>query len=77
MRWHSRDGEVGLSPGEIARLQHSQWLTRALAGDRDYPKIPLRAVGQGGFTRLMSTEHGRRLAERWWETALALVDDAD
>jgi hypothetical protein len=63
-----------LDEGEKAREQHSQWLTRALAGNRQYPRIPVRPVVTGGFSRLMNRPHGPDLAGRWWEVALARVD---
>ena len=60
--------------GEKACQLHSQWLTRALSGDCPYPRIPVRPVVTGGFSRLISRPHGQDLAGRWWEVALARVD---
>jgi hypothetical protein len=61
--------------GAIARALHSRWLTRAVEGRREYPRIPLRRADQGGFDRMMSTPEGRERAERWWNIALERVDD--
>lgn len=63
--------------GEVARRQHSMWLTRAFQVGREYPRIPVRAISSGGFTRLMTRPGGPALAERWWARALDRVDDLD
>lgn len=72
--WFKRPNDL-LSLGAIFRAQHSRWLTRAVAGEREYPRIPIRPVDEGGFSTLMNKSGGRELAERWWECALDLVDD--
>lgn len=59
---------------ERMRAEHERFLTIALLARREYPKIPTRRVDQGGFDRLMAREHGPRLAQRWWETALDRID---
>lgn len=66
-----------LNPGEAMRRLHSRWLTRAFSTRHEYPRIPVRAVAAGGFTRLMSRPGGPMLAERWWALALERVDDID
>jgi hypothetical protein len=62
---------------EVMRRTHSRWLTRAFASGREYPRIPVRAVSAGGFTRLMTRPGGPMLAERWWSCALERVDDVE
>ncbi|HYF15758.1 MAG TPA: hypothetical protein VD971_11880 [Phycisphaerales bacterium] len=62
------------TPGAAARHAHSQWLTEAFASDRDYPRIPVRRVADGGFSALMSRENGPAHAERWWSLALERMD---
>ncbi|GJQ29065.1 MAG: hypothetical protein HBSAPP03_09490 [Phycisphaerae bacterium] len=64
------------SASELFRRQHSLWLTRALRGGREYPRIPVRAVTAGGWSRLMARPGGPALAERWWSHAFDRVDDA-
>lgn len=61
-------------PGEKARREHSAWLTRALAGTRRYPEIPVRPVQDGGFDELRNRPNGLKLAARWWRMALRRVD---
>lgn len=61
--------------GDLARRSHSTWLTRALGGQRVYPRIPTRPDWGGGFDRLRARANGAELAERWWATALHRVDD--
>jgi hypothetical protein len=65
------------STGEAMRRLHSRWLTRAFSSGREYPRIPIRTVAAGGFTRLMGRPGGPALAERWWSRALDRVDDGD
>lgn len=62
--------------GAFARFIHSRWLTRAIAGGKPYPRIPVRRVDAGGWDELMRTPEGRQSAERWWSSALASVDEA-
>lgn len=59
--------------GELARRQHSQWLTRALASTQPVPHIPVRRVDEGGFTGQMRRKHGPGRAETWWTLALERV----
>jgi hypothetical protein len=60
--------------GAIARALHSRWLTKAVASPRQYPRIPIRQVSQGGFSDLTSTPEGRILCDGWWYLALDQVD---
>jgi hypothetical protein len=64
-----------MDEGARARLEHSLWLTRALESNHPYPRIPTRPVATGGFAPLLSRPHGTTLANRWWDAALARVDD--
>jgi hypothetical protein len=57
------------------RRVHEAWLNRAISSGREYPRIPLRRVDQGGFERLMQRPGGPALAEMWWTAALERVDD--
>ncbi len=70
-RW--RQG--GADAGAVARAVHSRWLTAALASGREYPRIPLRRVDQGGFSAMMRRPGGPDRAAQWWDAALARVDD--
>lgn len=56
------------------RNAHSAWLTEAVASNRPYPRIPIRRVDDGGFSRLMARANGEEVAARWWEVALERVD---
>jgi hypothetical protein len=64
-----------LDPGEAARRLHSRWLTRALKGERIYPRIPLRRVDDGGYGKMMQRPSGRAHADLWWAIALSRVDE--
>lgn len=60
--------------GAIARRLHSLWLTKAVETNRQYPRIPIRRVSEGGFSDLTSTPEGRVLCDGWWYLALDQVD---
>ncbi len=77
MLWNVFSGDFPLDPAEVARRIHSRWLSRALSTKKEYPRIPVRPVDEGGFSGLMQTEEGRASAEAWWEQALEMVDDID
>jgi hypothetical protein len=74
MVWSDWFSDAGIQ-GAWARFVHSRWLTRALAGERVYPRIPTRPVPDGGWSHLTRTPEGRLLAENWWASTLAQVDD--
>ncbi len=77
MRWWFRSDRERLEAGELARRQHSAWLTSAMASGAKYPRIPTRPVERGGFSALLRRENGPKLAERWWNLALGRIDDAE
>ena len=60
--------------GELARREHSRWLTRALRSGRAYPRIPVRRVDDGGYGFLARRTDGPARAQRWWSRALDRVD---
>lgn len=64
------------TPGEAMRRQHSVFLSNAILHNKQYPRIPTRAVTQDsdGFTQLMARKHGPDHAEKWWNLALERVD---
>lgn len=77
-RWFGENADV--PPGERMVREHSSWLSRmlGLAGrgkGPQPPRIPVRKVSEGGFSRLMSTPGGRYRAERWWERTLEKLKD--
>ena len=74
MQWRFREHDDQFDEGQKACLLHSRWLSQALASGKPYPRIPLRPVITGGFSRLMSRPRGPELARRWWEAALSRVD---
>lgn len=49
---------------------HSQFLTMALRGDAETPKIPRRRVDQGGYSELMKRPGARAAALAWWDSVL-------
>ncbi len=61
-------------PGEQFRRVHEEWLTRALASRREYPRIPVRRVDEGGFDALRARAHGPARARRWWSLVLERLD---
>lgn len=64
-------------PGHAERLRrfHSAWLTWALRrGGAGLPRIPVRAVSEGGYGPLMATSEGREWAEAWWGDALSFEE---
>ncbi len=65
-----------MTAGERARLLHSRWLTQALRSDREFPRIPLRRVEEGGWETLLAKPKGRGVAERWWRRALRWVESS-
>jgi hypothetical protein len=71
----SPDFLVDLPPGERMILEHSIWLSAALATARPVPRIPTLRVSDGGFARLMTLPAGRYRAERWWEGTLQALGD--
>lgn len=72
----TRDG-FGIPAGVRMIREHSAWLSRMLGDGRrgKVPRIPVRKVSRGGFSRLMSTPGGRYRAERWWEKTLEKIKD--
>lgn len=64
-----------LTAGELARRVHSAWLTKALGSRRAYPRIPVKPVTAGGFSELMASPDGPRIAREWWDNALQAVDE--
>lgn len=75
MDWRFWKNNSGMDEGAKARRAHSLWLTQAVESQRDYPRIPVRPVVTGGFSRLLDRANGSHLADRWWTTALTRVDD--
>ena len=59
---------------EAMRRRHSVWLTRALQRPSRFPRIPVRAVAEGGFSSLVATPAGRAWADEWWSDTLQLED---
>lgn len=83
MRWRGGEGEDRdrerwerfFDVGARYRREHSEWLTRALSrGGGTLPRIPVRRVERGGFSRLLARANGLALAARWWASALARID---
>ena len=74
-RWFG--GTARLDAGRRMIREHSAWLTRMLGRrrTRGIPRIPVRKVSEGGFSKLMSTPNGRFRAERWWERTLQSLED--
>jgi hypothetical protein len=62
-------------PGKAMRDEHSAWLTRAFATKQPVPRIPIRAVDKGGFSKVMELPSGPGLAARWWQLALERIKD--
>lgn len=75
MLWRFFRKDELLTAGEVARRVHSVWLTDAMRSTRSYPRIPLKPVAAGGFSELMSSSDGPRVARDWWDSALQSVDD--
>jgi hypothetical protein len=74
MQWRFWEHGDSMDEGEKACLVHSHWLSQALNSNKSYPRIPVRPVVTGGFSRLLSKPGGPRLAELWWEAALSRID---
>jgi hypothetical protein len=80
MRWRfwrfwSRDEFI--EAGERARREHSQWLSQALRSGKKYPRIPVKPVVLGGYSRLLEKPGGQELCTAWWEAAFNRVDLLD
>lgn len=72
-------GDSSRLPADVRMVRdHSAWLSRVLRGEARScaPRIPVRRVSEGGFSRMTSTPSGRYRAERWWERALEGMDDS-
>jgi len=70
-------GRPGRGAAAAYRRVHERWLTWALASDAPIPRIPVKRVSDGGFSRLTARPRGRELAERWWRTAFTVLDRLD
>ena len=66
--------DAGQSIAHRLIAEHARWLTQALRSRRRYPQIPVRKVTEGGFARLMATQEGRRISEKWWYHTLEKLD---
>lgn len=73
MIWDFRRKKTLEEAGELARRQHSQWLTHILASGLNLPRIPVRRVDDGGFAHQMQRKLGPQHAEKWWSLALERV----
>lgn len=73
MQWFRSPKQRMMEAGRLARLVHSRWLSDAIAGRMDPPRIPTRKVSEGGFSRMLGRPGGRERAERWWDLALERV----
>lgn len=59
------------------RRVHEEWLTRAMRSKREYPRIPLRRVDEGGFGPMMARPEGQARAQQWWSIALDRLDPVE
>ncbi|MCL4740629.1 MAG: hypothetical protein KJZ54_00335 [Phycisphaerales bacterium] len=75
MLWRFGGRDRLLTRAEIARREHERWLNRAIVSGTPYPRIPTRLVRRGGFSGLMARPGGPERAARWWDAALARVDE--
>lgn len=75
--WRHWGKQELVEAGELARAVHSRWLSEAFASNKPYPRIPVRAVNQGGFNVLLSKPNGRALADRWWQLTFNKIDELD
>jgi hypothetical protein len=50
--------------------QTNAFLTWALTGDRDLPRIPRCKVSEGGFAVFLRHPRARTAFARWWSTTL-------
>ena len=66
-----------LDASQRFRREHEVWLTHALArlrrSPRSVPRIPTRAVRNGGFDALRTRDHGPERAKAWWLLAMERV----
>ena len=75
LRQARRPRAVLIEPQRVRMIREtSLFLTWALAGGAGLPRIPRRAVSQGGFARLMRQPGARAAIDRWWQRTLALVN---
>lgn len=62
----------------LCRRTHELWLERVLTGRHpEPPRIPVRKVSEGGFSRMLERPGGRERADRWWASALDRVELKD
>ncbi|MCC5829426.1 MAG: hypothetical protein JJU36_08260 [Phycisphaeraceae bacterium] len=60
-----RASELEDIPRRMAE-ETSAFLTWALSGSHDMPRIPRRRVDEGGFGSMLKMPGARRLVYRWW-----------
>ena len=71
MRWRrawQSDDEIKAA---AFRRVHERWLEQALCRPESIPRIPVRRVAAGGFSRLLARPGGRLAIERWWRRVLS------
>ena len=51
------------------------FLSHALNGEQEVPRIPIKMAGEGGFGKLMKMPGARQLATNWWAKAVERLPD--
>ena len=75
LRHVRRPRPVLVEPARVQMIREtSAFLTWAFAGGVGLPRIPRRAVSEGGFARFMRQPGARAAIDRWWDRTLSLVN---
>ncbi len=53
----------------------SAWLTWAITGDIEVPRIPCRRVDRGGFDALRRLPNSRVLMDMWWHRTWNVMEN--
>lgn len=82
MLWPRGSGFGGVpDKGAEFRRVHEEWLNRALTYERqsgrEYPRIPIRRVDEGGFGPMLQRPTGIQRAKRWWQIVLDRLDPVE
>jgi hypothetical protein len=74
MNWSSASYSALRQLGRLMRITHERWLAQALENPGEYPRIPTRKAGLGGWDDLMRTPRARAWADSWWNDTLDRED---
>ena len=69
-----RNSALPLDRSDQMIAETSAFLTWALSGEIQLPRIPTRRIDRGGFTELLKSPAARAAVYCWWSRALDAFD---